>query len=234
MKIKLIPKQDLKLDSNKVKALVREFLEAQLPQPVTPKASAEEKKLKPIFPMDYILFKFPNLKKVLNELLTVTFKEYISNIYVVAPKPTTFKVVLKNKQEFYIIYDDRSYVVKIEGKRYYLLNLGEKERAIKAIANLLTMKQFITSKGGDEEDEEKDKDKKGPKKETGAKSKSKSSGGGSSLADIGTDLGDDPKDNEDLPDLDSILGPEGGADTDKDESEKEEPLNENFTIRITK
>jgi len=38
---------------------------------------------------------------------------------------------------FYIIHTDRSWIAQVEGKKYYLLNLDEEERAAEAIARLL-------------------------------------------------------------------------------------------------
>ncbi len=38
---------------------------------------------------------------------------------------------------FYLIYGKRSWIAQVEGKKYYLLNLPEEERAAQSIANLL-------------------------------------------------------------------------------------------------
>lgn len=235
MKIRLI---DPKPNSFKVKSLIKEFFTQQIlnekdlkqtqPNPNPQNPMKPNKVIKPKFPMDYILFKFPNIKTVLTELLTVTFKDYLDNIYVVAPKPTTFKVVLKNEQFFTIIYNERSYIVKVEGKKYYLINLPERERAIEAIAELLNTKKFITSKS---EDEEKDDDSSsGPDSEKSSKKSKKSSSGSSGpLSDMGTEGGKNDK-GEDLPDLDGLLkgeegsepGEEPGGDEDKEPEELKE------------
>jgi len=90
-------------------------------------------------PLGYILFKYPTLTKTLIDLLTEDFKDYITGVYVIAPIPTTFKAVLHNNQFFYLTYMGRSWVAKVSGKKYYLLNLGEEERARVAIANLLML-----------------------------------------------------------------------------------------------
>ena len=44
---------------------------------------------------------------------------------------------LKNEQIFYLIYGKRSWICQVRGKKYYLLNLPEEERAVQAIANIL-------------------------------------------------------------------------------------------------
>ena len=104
-------------------------------------------------PKGYILQKYPSLKGTLQDLMTTSFDEYITGIYVMAPKPTTFKILLHNGQQFFLIYAKDSYIAKIQGKKYYLLNLGEEEYAIKAIADLLTMGMPPGAKGPDYEEE---------------------------------------------------------------------------------
>ena len=104
-------------------------------------------------PKGYILQKYPSLKGTLQDLMTTSFDEYITGIYVMAPKPTTFKILLHNGQQFFLIYAKDSYIAKIQGKKYYLLNLGEEEYAIKAIADLLTMGMPPGAKGPDDEEE---------------------------------------------------------------------------------
>ena len=84
-----------------------------------------------------VLTKFPILKKVVTDLLTDQFEMFISDIQWVAPRPTTFKIVLANGQFFYFIYTERSWIAQIEGKKYYLLNTNEEEQAAKSIARVL-------------------------------------------------------------------------------------------------
>ena len=54
------------------------------------------------------LTKFPELKAVLVDLLTREYDNFLSSIDWVAPRPTTFRINLKNNQEFYLIYGTRS------------------------------------------------------------------------------------------------------------------------------
>ena len=56
----------------------------------------------------------------------------------VAPRPTTFRILLSNEQSFYLIYTDRTWIGKVEGKKYYLLNLSEEQNCIEAIARILS------------------------------------------------------------------------------------------------
>jgi len=83
------------------------------------------------------LTKFPELKKVIVDLLTSDFDYFLASIQWVAPRPTTFKIVLANGQFFYFIYTERSWIAQIEGKKYYLLNINEEERASEAISRIL-------------------------------------------------------------------------------------------------
>lgn len=84
-----------------------------------------------------ILTKFPALKQVIINLLTKQYEDFISDIYWVAPRPTTFKIILANNQIFYLIYTERSWIAKVEGKKYYLLNINEEMRAAESIARIL-------------------------------------------------------------------------------------------------
>ncbi len=83
------------------------------------------------------LTKFPELKRVIISLLTSDFDSFLASIDWVAPRPTTFRINLKNGQEFYLIYNGRSWIAQVEGKKYYLLNLPEEQRAAESIARIL-------------------------------------------------------------------------------------------------
>ena len=83
------------------------------------------------------LTQFPELKKIIVDLLTSEYDSFLSSIDWVAPRPSTFRINLKNEQEFYLIYGKRSWIAQVEGKKYYLLNLPEEERATQSIANIL-------------------------------------------------------------------------------------------------
>ena len=90
-------------------------------------------------PLEYILQKYPSLDATMTDLMTPYYRDYISGVFVTAPKPTTFRVVLHNGQEFYLIYGPKSYTAKISGKKYDLLNLSEEQFAITSIAQLLEL-----------------------------------------------------------------------------------------------
>ena len=83
------------------------------------------------------LTKFPELKAVIVDLLTQQYDNFVASIDWVAPRPSTFRINLKNDQLFYLIYGKRSWIAQIEGKKYYLLNLPEEQHAAEAIARIL-------------------------------------------------------------------------------------------------
>jgi hypothetical protein len=104
-------------------------------------------------PLEFILQKYPSLDATLSDLMTQNYRDYITGVYVMAPKPTTFKVLLHNGQEFYLIYGPQAYIAKISGKKYNLMNLKEEEFAITALAALLELGMPPGSEGPEEETE---------------------------------------------------------------------------------
>ena len=88
-----------------------------------------------------VLAKFPKLKEVIVDLLTNQYEVFITDIEWVAPRPTTFRIILGNDENFLLIYTERSWIAQVEGKKYYLLNLGEEEQAAQAISRILAYGQ---------------------------------------------------------------------------------------------
>jgi hypothetical protein len=85
-----------------------------------------------------VLGKFPELKKVIEDLLTNQYEIFLSDIQWVSPRPTTFRIVLGNDESFYLIYTQRSWIARVEVKKFYLLNLSEEEQAAESISRLLS------------------------------------------------------------------------------------------------
>ena len=109
-------------------------------------------------PMGFILRKYEGLNMTLKELMSDDYKQYLTAIFVVAPKPTTFKIVLHNGQYFFQTYMGKThsgpdgvqseiYEANIAGKRFYLDNIGIKERAMNAITRLLKFGAPLKTKG---------------------------------------------------------------------------------------
>jgi hypothetical protein len=103
-------------------------------------------------PLEFILQKYPTLNKILIELLTEDFRDYITGIYIMAPKPTTFKIVLHNNRYFHLMFmGNDTYEAKVSGKKYWLAKLGELELAILSIADLLMLGTPPSTEGPSEE-----------------------------------------------------------------------------------
>jgi len=88
----------------------------------------------------YLVYRFPGLKKVMEDLMSPAFGRYVNGISIIAPKPTTFKVDLVNGQDFSIKYLGKDkFGIKVAGKKYNPINIGELERASQAVADLLEL-----------------------------------------------------------------------------------------------
>lgn len=98
-------------------------------------------------PMGFILKKYPGLDNVMVYMMTESFREYVDAIFIVAPKPTTFKIMLHNGQYFFLQFMGKAYQATVLGKNYYLMSIGEKERCMVAIARLLRYGNPIKTKG---------------------------------------------------------------------------------------
>jgi len=126
---------------HELKQLIKEEIEAiKISEPLTFEGN----------PLEFTLNKYPSLNDTLVDLLTPSFRDYIIGIFIVAPKPTTFRILLHNNQEFYLIYAPNGYVAKISGKKYDLRNLSEEEFAITSIAQLLELGMPPGSEGPNE------------------------------------------------------------------------------------
>lgn len=99
------------------------------------------------------LTKFPELKEIIVDLLTIQFNDFIDSIDWIAPRPTTFRINLRNGESFTLIYTERSWIAQVEGKKYYLLNLDEEERAAESIARILSYGEKVEETPEETEEE---------------------------------------------------------------------------------
>lgn len=97
-----------------------------------------------------VLNHVPDLISILTDLMSPQFNLFVRDIEWVAPKPPTFRVILENDQFFYLYDLGRSWVAEVEGKKYYLLNLGEEERALSSIARILRYGKAVNADMGEE------------------------------------------------------------------------------------
>jgi hypothetical protein len=111
----------------------------------------EEQRQKKATKAMYLIYRFPGLKKVMEDLMSPSFGRFVTDMKLVAPKPTTFSAKLINEQEFNIIYNGKGkFTVKIAGKKYNVQNLGELERAQQSIANILELNYGVEEKAAAE------------------------------------------------------------------------------------
>ena len=130
-----------------------------IPQPILIKDNKKEMLDKMINENFAILAQESNLDltekaKTIVDLLTDQYDNFLASIDWVAPRPTTFRMNLKNDQDFYLIYTRKSWICQVQGKKYYLQNLPEEERAVEAIARILRYGNKIGEEGEASEDNE--------------------------------------------------------------------------------
>lgn len=119
---------------DKIKALAKQVYSKDTPVDLdTP--SQVDLDIAETFP---VLGKFPDLKQVIIDLFTKQYELFIEDIQWVAPRPTTFRILLANGESFLLHYTPRSWVATIEGKKYYLASLGEEEQAAQSLARVLS------------------------------------------------------------------------------------------------
>lgn len=94
-----------------------------------------------------MLEKFPKLQETLITLMSHEFTAFVENIDWVAPRPTTFKITLKNFNSFHLIWNGTEFTARVAGTQYDLSNLGEEQRAIKSIQELLIVGPINPDKG---------------------------------------------------------------------------------------
>jgi hypothetical protein len=97
-----------------------------------------------------VLNHVPDLISILTDLMSPQFNLFVRDIEWVAPKPPTFRVILENDQFFYLYDLGRSWVAEVEGKKYYLLNLGEEEMAMSRISRILRYGKAVNADMGEE------------------------------------------------------------------------------------
>ena len=79
---------------------------------------------------DQILSKFPTLKANIVKLQTEDFKEFVDTIDWISPRPTTFRVNLKNGQDYILKWTGTGFEAQIMGKRYYLNKIQDYQNAL--------------------------------------------------------------------------------------------------------
>jgi hypothetical protein len=84
-----------------------------------------------------ILGKFPTVKKTLVSLFTNEYGEFVEDVKWTVPKPSTFRVALKNGQSFDLKWTGKGFEANVEGKRYFLNNVSEYQQALDSLNRIL-------------------------------------------------------------------------------------------------
>ena len=85
---------------------------------------------------DTILAKFPTLRQAIIKLQTEDFKEFVDSIDWISPRPTSFRINLKNGQDYILKWTGKTFEAQILGKRYLLSNIAEYQQALDKLAIL--------------------------------------------------------------------------------------------------
>ena len=85
---------------------------------------------------DTILAKFPTLTQAIIKLQTEDFKEFVDTVDWISPRPTSFRVNLKNGQDYTLKWTGKTFEAQILGKRYVLSNIAEYQQALDKLAIL--------------------------------------------------------------------------------------------------
>ena len=157
---------------------------------------------------DEILGKFPTLKKAIIKLQTDQFKEFVESIDWISPRPSSFRVNIKNGQFYILKWTGTGFEAQILGKRYYIDKVDDYQQALDKLARLY--REGPMSGAGEGEPADTD---------TG--------GGGGGGGDFPGDdaAGGGEEGGDDLGDLggDDAGGEEGGADLGGEPIDFEEP-----------
>jgi len=124
------------MQENKFRGVVRNYIKQLITE------QEEEFKGMEEMPSDdsEMISRFPKLKDALLSLMGKDYQAFISDIKYIAPKPTTFQIDLGD-ENFNLMWagNKMGFVCEVQGKKYYLVYLNEKEQAIKAINRLLRL-----------------------------------------------------------------------------------------------
>jgi hypothetical protein len=85
---------------------------------------------------DKILGRFPTVKAALIKLQTDQFKEFVDSIDWISPRPSSFRINLKNGQDYILKWTGKTFEAQIMGKRYILSSISEYQQALDKLAIL--------------------------------------------------------------------------------------------------
>ena len=158
---------------------------------------------------DTMIQKFPTLKATLIKLQTEDFKEFVDSIDWISPRPTEFRINLKNGQDYILKWTGTGFEAQIMGKRYYIDKINDYQQALDKLAILY--KEGPIKGAGEAEPADTDSDSSG-----GSGGDFPGADGGASGGDDAADFGGD----------DAAAADTGGADLSDEPVDFEEPAEE--------
>ena len=129
-------------------SLIDELIEEEEPTPEEPASDVG-----PVLEdaTDQILSKFPTLKSAIIKLQTEDFKEFVESVDWISPRPTSFRINLKNGQDYILKWTGSTFEAQIMGKRYIINKISDYPQALD-ILNIL-YKEAPMSGAGEEDAE---------------------------------------------------------------------------------
>ena len=85
---------------------------------------------------DQILGKFPTLQAAIIKLQTEDFKQFVDSIDWISPRPTEFRINLKNGQDYVMKWTGTGFEAQIMGKRFYIDKINDYQQALDKLAVL--------------------------------------------------------------------------------------------------
>ena len=85
---------------------------------------------------DKILGRFPTVKAALVKLQTDQFKEFVDSVDWISPRPSSFRINLKNGQDYILKWTGKTFEAQIMGKRCVLSSISEYQQALDKLAIL--------------------------------------------------------------------------------------------------
>ena len=134
------------------RAVTESLLDQVNEQEPEPEEPGEEKGAVLEDATDKILGKFPTLRTAIIKLQTEDFKEFVESIDWISPRPTSFRINLKNGQDYILKWTGKTFEAQILGKRYILSNIAEYQQALDKLAILYKEAPFSGAGEGEPAD----------------------------------------------------------------------------------
>ena len=132
---------DTNIPQNLNESLLDQLSEEEEEEP-TPEDPGEENGAVLEDATDTILSKFPTVKAAIVKLQTEDFKEFVESVDWISPRPTTFRINLKNGQDYILKWTGDGFEAQIQGKKYFLNKIDDYQQALDRL-NILYNKSIL-------------------------------------------------------------------------------------------